>query len=807
MLVVKGRNPEIYRQNIDSPICIPASRFLKRTSQNRLIKEIQVKAFNNVEVVLVGGEKIEVPKHFLDLPKLIDKEKLAKYLNESHLELTELSGGIYKLASKVNGLGAGCCSSKVAPEEPGRVINTRSSIVHPKATAFELTSSSNNSANEDTSLPSIPSESFTEQIKRKALERELLSASGTKNTTTFEIASSRNDRPHSPPLTVRRLERIPPVQFTGRLGMSILEEDDEEYKYTDQLPLHLRSHFHNNLVGYREANGTTTEHVYTNPNESSSRSKVPSVFRGRDFLSASSYDQSMHEAVAKMDITSLKEILKKQVGKNYSIDVQNRQGRTALDVANELEVDDGLDDGEKRLNILHLLLAKGANPLLVKNKTKLLGSITHIKNQDTNVENAIHKLLLSGADPNAPTILNWRKEGSYPIYGDISTKSLELLLKFGAEVNFDEDKDSLLCHFLKKFDLNEGELPENQCREIVAQIKLLLDTKMCYMDEDKYNNPLNQAITYFKIRRYSEIKECIDLLLDYGANPYRMFRQGFLDIVNVSKYHKYIKERQISTSPALTNACKTKVKKRVEDAINSGHKPNAQTLTWAFLTGDMTIIDLVHKAGAEPDHETLKAACSLNDINFVRKALSFGARKNSRTIEIAKRTGNQKIMNLVQRHAKSIVIIEHDALTKACIAGNLREVKSALASGIKPDRFTLSWAVGSNNVDIVRAVVEAGAEPHDQAGIPSELTTAVCYCNEKIIEELANHHIVPDIYTYSLAEKFAHKNLISQDCLERISFCHGHFFTISNLENRKSDVVLSQDLWPSHIQKFYNEIK
>lgn len=82
----------------------------------------------------------------------------------------------------------------------------------------------------------------------------------------------------------------------------------------------------------------------------------------------------------------------------------------------------------------------------------------------------------------------------------------------------------------------------------------------------------------------------------------------------------------------------------VRSAIAQGARPDSMTLSLAFRTKNIGIIDAVyHTAGAHPDEETMSMAVDTGIPELVRKAFSFGAKPNAKSFELASKIQNSEI--------------------------------------------------------------------------------------------------------------------------------------------------------------------
>lgn len=672
---------------------ITVTHFAQRTAPERQVREILVEGFNDVVVVLEGGNQISVPKHFLNLPRTEDKKKLAEYVKASCFAITELSDGTYKVTSHVRGLGGGLSCSKSS-----RVTPVESS------------------------------------------------ASGSSSDTR---TGERNE-----------ISRNPPSQMMQQ-GAPVVK----------QQPV------------------------------------VKATYKGE-----------LHKAVSALDIERVKKVINTKVGKDFSIDVKDQSGRTPLDVLN---TNIGLKNFGSGKDLLFEILKHGADPTLVNDKSKLLALLLELDcglnnlKADPRDKSVIHeatkKLLQAGVNVNTqyklPKDEEIDKEGFFPIQRALSVELLALLINYGADVNVcDGEGVPLLLQLVSSMCLAAestrwlGEdIIKNDIEIRFKQIKIVLEAGLCYIDcEFDKETPLDKVLeTLYDLRlknkSRTELAACVDLLLQHGADPFKIKQETCNRLSNehLLRFEKFRKKNRVSKSPALSNACKTKNKKNVEAAMRAGAQPDAQTLTWAFLTGDMSIVDVVRQAGAEPDHETLNVACLTGDLLIVRKALACGAKMNGKkTEEIAhqaqKTTNNPAFVHLVcnakapdlwlQLKTNKSAVLDYDmrkenALNVACRSGDLSALDVAIAKGIKPDRYTLSWAVASNKQAMVVKVQIAGAWPHNDARLPSEMTVACCLCNTRIVDLLIfqSSYLAPNNYILKLANLFVAKGQLSPKFRDMIS--------------------------------------
>lgn len=140
---------------------------------------------------------------------------------------------------------------------------------------------------------------------------------------------------------------------------------------------------------------------------------------------------------------------------------------------------------------------------------------------------------------------------------------------------------------------------------------------------------------------------CVNLLLRNGADPAKILPSVYDALSKDMKHILYVHTEQNKDRPAaavnkisaLNAACGSGDINAVRQAINNGGRPDTQTLTRAFLTQNMQIIDAVLALGAKPDDKTLTTACSTGHVVFVNKALSVGAQPTQETYKIAQQVG------------------------------------------------------------------------------------------------------------------------------------------------------------------------
>lgn len=177
------------------------------------------------------------------------------------------------------------------------------------------------------------------------------------------------------------------------------------------------------------------------------------------------------------------------------------------------------------------------------------------------------------------------------------------------------------------------------------------------------------------------------------------------------------------SSTLLTEACQKGDLAEVQQAIQSGAKPDHDTLTFACATRNIQIVDLVLAQNARPDGDTLSIACATNEIAIVQKVIEKGAGQNHFTKKIAMRIGNQEILNLISNTPSSLY--------------DMDVVKFARLKNILPaefNRYTLFYALKTKDDKTIESVIASGAAPHEDALEENELNFACKNLSPEIVK-------------------------------------------------------------------------
>jgi len=184
----------------------------------------------------------------------------------------------------------------------------------------------------------------------------------------------------------------------------------------------------------------------------------------------------------------------------------------------------------------------------------------------------------------------------------------------------------------------------------------------------------------------------------------------------------------------LTQAVQTGDIDIVNLSISKGALPDNQTLTWACNSGNINIVKAVLAKNAIADDETLTTAAATNIPEIVQAVIrTKGIIATERTFQIANELNNPRITALIQSAprkettpAKPVPPVEEpdNELTRACISGNKTLVENAILKKIRPQRYTLLYAVKTRQGGIISPVANVGAQLHRDPNVISELNEA-----------------------------------------------------------------------------------
>ena len=207
-------------------------------------------------------------------------------------------------------------------------------------------------------------------------------------------------------------------------------------------------------------------------------------------------------------------------------------------------------------------------------------------------------------------------------------------------------------------------------------------------------------------------KEIIDLVISIGALP---------------------NSKSLSYS---LQYCDIETTKRV---IELGAVPNKDSLSRALKSKNIDIIKKVIEMGGKPDRNSLDLACDLNDIDMIKTMIELGAVTHDCLLDSACETGNLEIIKFIkglnpnsvqnmdrmtfinvfnsgnQEAIEYVISLDKEEylsyLDSACGHNCLAMVKDLINRGVKPGKNTLSLALETRNVDIVRLIIIAGGKP------------------------------------------------------------------------------------------------
>ncbi len=158
----------------------------------------------------------------------------------------------------------------------------------------------------------------------------------------------------------------------------------------------------------------------------------------------------------------------------------------------------------------------------------------------------------------------------------------------------------------------------------------------------------------------------------------------------------------------LNEAVRTGQENKVGELLKKDYRPDGQTLTWAYLSRTIKVIDLVFEYGARADEETLPAACASNNPILVIKALHQRALPNKKALEVARKVNNRAISEILKRELRQRLMV-------ALSSKDLSSVKDALNRGAVVVGSFLDLAILSREERIVQALAKAGATPTERS--------------------------------------------------------------------------------------------
>lgn len=170
----------------------------------------------------------------------------------------------------------------------------------------------------------------------------------------------------------------------------------------------------------------------------------------------------------------------------------------------------------------------------------------------------------------------------------------------------------------------------------------------------------------------------------------------------------------MAAASSLSDYCKVDGLADVLSAIRRGVRPDTKTLTFACCSDSLPMVEAVMAAGARPDAVTLRAACHSRNYEIVQRVVKAGAIADDVAFAEAKRTGDTRILTLVERVlGKSPPPPTPSDLKAACQSSDSFALQRALARGARPDNRTILWAACAGKHEIVEAVVRVGARAEE----------------------------------------------------------------------------------------------
>lgn len=328
----------------------------------------------------------------------------------------------------------------------------------------------------------------------------------------------------------------------------------------------------------------------------------------------------LHAACKEGKIEEVRALIRKAL----TVDIPNQEGNTPLHLAcmkGNAEMIQLV--AEKSRNIDSLNKA-GCTPLHIVCTTGLM--------------EGIQLLVQRGANVNLP---KGDEQGQSPLMltcyaADLNV--LKFLIGKGADINFKNKKGDTLLHLAVTWERTDI-------------VDYLLGTSSCLIDSVNHMGETPLAAAALK----NQIK-VVNLMMK-RADPGKIL-PSIIDRLSPDMRHLLnlnapsiqpltVKPVKPVAPGMLSEMCQTHDLDFIELAIRKGARPDGKTLTLACLTGNRLIVDAVIAVNAFPDEKTLPAACSTNNPEIVQRVLQRGARVTNEAREIALKTGNQAILNML----------------------------------------------------------------------------------------------------------------------------------------------------------------